>query len=43
MFNNTINDKEFEANSLGLDELDMDYEQIMHYFDSLKVCFVVQQ
>lgn len=23
--------------SLGLDDLDMDYEQIMHYFDNLKV------
>lgn len=25
--------------SLGLDDLDMDYEQIMHYFDNLKVCY----
>lgn len=25
--------------SLGLDDLDMDYEQIMHYFDNLKVSF----
>lgn len=25
------------AESLGLDDLDMDYEQIMHYFDNLKV------
>lgn len=24
--------------SLGLDDMDMDYEQIMHYFDNLKVC-----
>jgi transmembrane protein 132 len=25
--------------TLGLDDLDMDYEQIMHYFDNLKVYF----
>lgn len=37
MFSNTLTDKDYEATSLGLDELDMDYEQIMHYFDSLKV------
>lgn len=27
--------------SLGLDDLDMDYEQIMHYFDNLKVSFYI--
>lgn len=26
---------------LGLDDLDMDYEQIMHYFDNLKVKFLI--
>lgn len=29
------------AESLGLDDLDMDYEQIMHYFDNLKVSAAV--
>lgn len=27
--------------SLGLDDLDMDYEQIMHYFDNLKVSSLI--
>lgn len=36
MFSNSP-DNELCSESLGLDDLDMDYEQIMHYFDNLKV------
>lgn len=36
------NDIENPGESLGLDDLDMDYEQIMHYFDNLKVCFLIR-
>lgn len=33
----SINLDDVPTESLGLDDLDMDYEQIMHYFDNLKV------
>lgn len=39
MFSNSpdSDDATGASESLGLDDLDMDYEQIMHYFDNLKV------
>lgn len=37
MFSNTPDSEIGPGESLGLDDLDMDYEQIMHYFDNLKV------
>lgn len=37
MFSNTPDSELGPGESLGLDDLDMDYEQIMHYFDNLKV------
>lgn len=37
MFANTPDSEVAPGESLGLDDLDMDYEQIMHYFDNLKV------
>lgn len=39
MFSSTSQDSELEGpgESLGLDDLEMDYDQIMHYFDNLKV------
>lgn len=36
-FSNHTNIEMGPTESLGLDDLDMDYEQIMHYFDNLKV------
>lgn len=39
MFSATIDDVINGEESLSLDDLDMDYEQIMHYFDNLKVRF----
>ncbi|XP_063707081.1 transmembrane protein 132E [Culicoides brevitarsis] len=36
MFSNTPDSEIGPGESLGLDDLDMDYEQIMHYFDNLK-------
>lgn len=43
MFSNSPDtDEAGQTESLGLDDLDMDYEQIMNYFDNLKVsafCF----
>lgn len=36
MFSNTPDSELAPGESLGLDDLDMDYEQIMHYFDNLK-------
>ncbi|XP_021693805.1 transmembrane protein 132B isoform X1 [Aedes aegypti] len=36
MFANTPDSELGPGESLGLDDLDMDYEQIMHYFDNLK-------
>nr|XP_040221411.2 transmembrane protein 132E [Anopheles coluzzii]XP_049461170.1 transmembrane protein 132E [Anopheles coluzzii]XP_049461171.1 transmembrane protein 132E [Anopheles coluzzii]XP_049461172.1 transmembrane protein 132E [Anopheles coluzzii]XP_049461173.1 transmembrane protein 132E [Anopheles coluzzii]XP_049461174.1 transmembrane protein 132E [Anopheles coluzzii] len=36
MFSTTPDSELGPAESLGLDDLDMDYEQIMHYFDNLK-------
>ncbi|XP_034668116.1 transmembrane protein 132E [Drosophila subobscura] len=36
MFSATVDDTETPGERLGLDDLDMDYEQIMHYFDNLK-------
>lgn len=37
MFSNSPDNELCSGESLGLDDLDMDYEQIMHYFDNLKV------
>lgn len=37
MFSNTPDSELGPGESLSLDDLDMDYEQIMHYFDNLKV------
>ncbi|KAH8272243.1 hypothetical protein KR044_013161, partial [Drosophila immigrans] len=37
MFSATVDDTLAPGERLGLDDLDMDYEQIMHYFDNLKV------
>lgn len=37
MFSATVDDVINSEESLSLDDLDMDYEQIMHYFDNLKV------
>lgn len=37
MFSNSPDSDEGPVESLGLDDLDMDYEQIMSYFDNLKV------
>lgn len=37
MFSNSADNELATGESLGLDDLDMDYEQIMHYFDNLKV------
>lgn len=39
MFSNSpdADDVAGPTESLGLDDLDMDYEQIMNYFDNLKV------
>lgn len=37
MFSSTNQDSEGPGESLGLDDLEMDYDQIMHYFDNLKV------
>lgn len=37
MFSKDSNPEMGPTESLGLDDLDMDYEQIMHYFDNLKV------
>lgn len=37
MFSSTADGDIGPGESLGLDDLDMDYEQIMHYFDNLKV------
>ncbi|XP_073835557.1 transmembrane protein 132C dtn [Musca autumnalis] len=36
MFSSTVEDDNDEDECLSLDDLDMDYEQIMHYFDNLK-------
>uniref|UniRef100_A0A8W7JGN5 Transmembrane protein 132C n=1 Tax=Anopheles albimanus TaxID=7167 RepID=A0A8W7JGN5_ANOAL len=36
MFSSTPDSEGGPGESLGLDDLDMDYEQIMHYFDNLK-------
>ncbi|KAL5274878.1 TMEM132E family protein [Megaselia abdita] len=36
MFFNSLHNELCNTDSLGLDDLDMDYEQIMHYFDNLK-------
>ncbi|ETN60007.1 hypothetical protein AND_008382 [Anopheles darlingi] len=36
MFSTTPDSEVGPGESLGLDDLDMDYEQIMHYFDNLK-------
>ncbi|XP_052863901.1 transmembrane protein 132D [Anopheles cruzii] len=36
MFSSTPDSELGPGESLGLDDLDMDYEQIMHYFDNLK-------
>uniref|UniRef100_A0A182YEM9 Transmembrane protein 132E n=1 Tax=Anopheles stephensi TaxID=30069 RepID=A0A182YEM9_ANOST len=36
MFSTTPDSEFGPGESLGLDDLDMDYEQIMHYFDNLK-------
>ncbi|KAM7347234.1 transmembrane protein 132C dtn isoform 2-T2 [Cochliomyia hominivorax] len=36
MFSSTVDDNVNGAESLSLDDLDMDYEQIMQYFDNLK-------
>lgn len=37
MFSTNADDAANGAESLSLDDLDMDYEQIMQYFDNLKV------
>lgn len=37
MFSSTVEDENEEEECLSLDDLDMDYEQIMNYFDNLKV------
>ncbi|KAH8273065.1 hypothetical protein KR018_008801, partial [Drosophila ironensis] len=37
MFSATVDESSGPGERLGLDDLDMDYEQIMHYFDNLKV------
>lgn len=37
MFSSAADDAANGAESLSLDDLDMDYEQIMHYFNNLKV------
>lgn len=37
MFSNTRNDHADGRDDLVLDGFEMDYEQIMHYFDNLKV------
>jgi transmembrane protein 132 len=37
MFSNSPDSELGPVESLGLDDLDMDYEQIMNYFDNLKV------
>lgn len=37
MFSATVDESVAPGERLGLDDLDMDYEQIMHYFDNLKV------
>lgn len=37
MFSSAVDDTLAPGERLGLDDLDMDYEQIMHYFDNLKV------
>lgn len=37
MFSNSPDSDAGPNESLGLDDLDMDYEQIMNYFDNLKV------
>ena len=39
MFSSNVDDGNNDEESLSLDDLDMDYEQIMHYFDNLKVKF----
>ncbi|EDX00985.2 transmembrane protein 132E isoform X1 [Drosophila yakuba] len=36
MFSATVDESATPGERLGLDDLDMDYEQIMHYFDNLK-------
>ncbi|XP_001963408.3 transmembrane protein 132D [Drosophila ananassae] len=36
MFSATVDESVASGERLGLDDLDMDYEQIMHYFDNLK-------
>ncbi|XP_058978950.1 transmembrane protein 132B isoform X1 [Musca domestica] len=36
MFSSTVEDENEEEECLSLDDLDMDYEQIMNYFDNLK-------
>ncbi|XP_017089705.2 transmembrane protein 132E isoform X1 [Drosophila bipectinata] len=36
MFSATVDESVANGERLGLDDLDMDYEQIMHYFDNLK-------
>ncbi|XP_017016256.2 transmembrane protein 132E [Drosophila takahashii] len=36
MFSATVDESVAPGERLGLDDLDMDYEQIMHYFDNLK-------
>lgn len=38
MFSNTTYDHVDSRDDLVLDGFEMDYEQIMHYFDNLKVC-----
>lgn len=40
MFSNSPDNEIGPGESLGLDDLDMDYEQIMHYFDNLKVKYI---
>lgn len=40
MFSSTVEDDNDNEECLSLDDLDMDYEQIMHYFDNLKVRIV---
>lgn len=38
MFSSTANEESGPTECLNLDDLDMNYEEIMHYFDNLKVC-----
>ncbi|KAH8396363.1 hypothetical protein KR222_009292, partial [Zaprionus bogoriensis] len=43
MFSATVDDTLAPGERLGLDDLDMDYEQIMHYFDNLKIIAKIRE